>query len=152
MTQAVDVVKVALTLQAIPLAKRGPFNNITDWTTFKTKLIEEFGRIDIFGRDLNQVFNRYESVQEVAKDLSHKIKTLQANLEFMQNFHDKEDLHSVALTQTLVQNIMKSLPLEVRPSFNEQFSKFRDQFPANVQPPATFLFLAKFLEKLEKNY
>ena len=142
---------MALTLQAIPLSKRGPFNNITDWNTFKTKLIEEFGSIDIFGRDVNQVFNllpRYESVQEVAEDLSHKIKTLQANLEIMQDFHDKEDLHSVALTQTLVQNIMKSLPLEVRPSFNDQFSKFRDQCPANVRPPARFLFLAK----LEKNF
>ena len=146
---------MALTLQAIPLSKRGPFNNITDWNTFKTKLIEEFGSIDIFGRDVNQVFNllpRYESVQEVAEDLSHKIKTLQANLEIMQDFHDKEDLHSVALTQTLVQNIMKSLPLEVRPSFNDQFSKFRDQCPANVRPPATFFFLATFVEKLEKNY
>ena len=65
LTQAGDVVKVALTLQAIPINKRGPFNNISDWTTFKTKLIEEFGSIDIFGRDVNQVFNllpRYESV------------------------------------------------------------------------------------------
>ena len=95
---------------------------------------------------------RYESVQEVAEDLSHKIKTLQANLEIMQDFHDKEDVHSVALTQPLVQNIMKSLPLEVRPSFNDQFSKFCDQCPSNVRPPATFLFLAKFVEKLEKNY
>ena len=47
---------------------------------------------------------------------------------------------------------MKSLPLEVRPSFNDQFSKFRDQCPANVRPPATFFFLATFVEKLEKNY
>ena len=116
------MVKVALTLQAIPLAKRGPFNNITDWPTFKVKLIEEFGSIDVFGRDVNQTFNllpRYESVQEVAEDLSPKIKTLQANLEIMQNFHDKEDLNNVALTQLLVQNIMKSLPSEVRPSFND---------------------------------
>ena len=30
LTQVGDVVKVALTLQAIPLNKRGPFNNITD--------------------------------------------------------------------------------------------------------------------------
>ena len=70
----------------------------------------------------------------------------------MQDFHDKEDLNSVALTQPVVQNIMKSLPLEVRPSFNDQLPKFRDQCPANVRPPATFLFLAKFVEKLEKNY
>ena len=70
----------------------------------------------------------------------------------MQNFHDKEDLHSVALTQHLVQNIMKSLPPEVRPSFNDQFSKFRKQCPANVRPPATFRFLAQFVEDLEKNY
>ena len=135
LTRAADMVKVALTLQAIPLNKRGPFNNITEWKTFKTKLIEEFGSIDIFGRGVNQVFNllpRYESVQEVAEDLSHKIKILQANLEIMQDFHDKEDFHSVPLTQPLVQNIMKSLPLEVRPSFNDQFSKFRDQCPTNV--------------------
>ena len=149
------MVKVALTLQAIPLAKQGPFNNIVDWPTFKSKLIEEFGSIDIFGRDINQVFNllpRYESVQEIAEDLSPKIKTLQANLNIMENFHDKEDLHSVAITQSLVQNIMKSLPMEVRPSFNEQFSKFRKQCPANVRPPATFLFLAQFVDELEKNY
>jgi len=155
LTQAEDNVKVALTQQAIPLAKRGPFNNIIDWPTFKIKLIEEFGSIDIFGRDVNQTFNllpRYESVQEVAEDLSPKIKTLQANLEIMQNFHDKEDLHSVALTQQLVQNIMKSLPPEVRPSFNDQFSKFRKQCPANVRPPATFEFLTQFVEDLEKNY
>ena len=155
MTRAEDVVKVALTLQAIPLAKRGPFNIIIGWPTFKTKLIEEFGSIDIFGRDANQTFNllpRYKLVQEVAEDLSPKIKTLQANLEIMQNFQDKEDLHSLALTQPLVQNIMKSLPPEVRPSFNHQFSKFREQCSANVRPSATFLFLAQFVEKLEKNY
>ena len=155
LTQAEDNVKVALTQQAIPLAKRGPFNNIIDWPTFKIKLIEEFGSIDIFGRDVNQTLNLlpcYESVQEVAEDLSTKIKTLQANLEIMQNFHDKEDLHSVALTQPLVQNIMKSLPSEVRPSFNDQFSKFRKQCPANVRPPATFRFLAQFVEEMEKNY
>ena len=152
LTRAEDVVKVALTLQAIPLAKQGPFNNIIDWPTFKTKLIEEFGSIDIFGRDVNQVFNllpRYESVQEVAEDLSPKIKTLQANLNIMENFHNKENLHSVAITQSLVQNIMRSLPMEVRPSFNEQFSKFREQCPDNVRPPATFLFLAQFVDKLE---
>ncbi len=57
-----------------------------------------------------------------------------------------------ALTQQLVQNIMKSLPPEVRPSFNDQFSKFRKQCPANVRPPATFEFLTQFVEDLEKNY
>ena len=135
MTRAEDVVKVALTFQAIPLAKQGPFNNIIDWPTFKTKLIEEFRSIDIFGRDVNQVFNllpRYESVQEIAKDLSPEIKTLQANLNIMENFHNKENLHSVALTQSLVQNIMKSLPMEVRPSFNDQFSRFHKQCLDNV--------------------
>ena len=57
---------------------------------------------------------RYESVQEVAEDLSPKIKTLQANLKIIQQFHDVEDLHKVALTPALVQNIMRSLPLDGR--------------------------------------
>jgi len=70
----------------------------------------------------------------------------------MENLHNKENLLSVAITQSLVQNIMKSLPMEVRPSFNEQFAKFRKQSPDNVRPPATFLFLAQFVDELEKNY
>ena len=70
----------------------------------------------------------------------------------MENFHNKENLHSIALTQSLVQNIMKSLPMEVRPSFNDQFSRFRKQCPDNVQPSTTFLFLAQFVDELEKNY
>ena len=115
LTKCADPVRLVITLQAIPANKRGSLNNITDWNVFKIKLIEEFGSIDIFGRDVNQIFDllpRYESVQEVAKDLSPKIKTLQANLKIIQQFHKVENLHSVALTQTLVQNIMRSLPME----------------------------------------
>ena len=63
-----------------------------------------------------------------------------------------EDLHSVALTQTLVKNIMRSLPLEVRSSFNDQFMNFCSLDPSNVQPPATFLFLAQYVSKIKKNY
>ena len=61
---------------------------------------------------------RYESVQEVAEDLSPKIKTLLANLEIIQQFHILEDLHNVALTPNLVQNVMRSLPMKVMSSFN----------------------------------
>ena len=95
---------------------------------------------------------RYESVQEVAEDLSPKIKTLQANLKVIQQFHDVENLHSVALTQTLVQNIMRSLPSDGRSSFNKQFMHFGSLDPNNVRPPATFLFLAQYVNKLEKHY
>ena len=37
--------------------KRGPLNNITNWNSFKHRLIEEFGSIDIFGRDFNLIFD-----------------------------------------------------------------------------------------------
>ena len=49
---------------------------------------------------------------------------------------------------------MRSLCLDVRPSFNDQFSQFWEQCTANVRPLATFLFLAKFeyVNKLEKKY
>ena len=119
--------------------KRGPLNDITDWTSFKSKLIDEFGSIDIFGRDVNQIFDllpKFESVQEVAEDLSPKIKTLQANLKIIQQFHKAENLYNVAITQTLVSNIIRSLPMEVRNSFNTQYMKFRDQNPDNVQSAA----------------
>ena len=142
-------------LQAIPLNKRWSFNNINDWSSFKTRLIEEFGSIDIFGRDVNQIFDflpRYKIVQEVAEDLAPKIKTLQANLEIIKQFQDMEDLHNISLTQHLVQNVMRSLPIEVRSSFNNQFMEFRGNDHANIRPPATFLFLAQYVNKLEKNY
>ena len=124
-----------LTLQALPLSKKGPFNNFSNWDEFKIKLIDKFGSIDIFGRDVNQIFDLlpcYESVQEVANGLSPQIKTLQANLEIMQQFHDMEDLHSVALTKSLTDNIMRSLPSELSPSFTDQFMTFRGQDPSNV--------------------
>ena len=78
--------KLHHTLHAIPLNKRGPLNHITDWDTFRVPLIEEFGSINIFGREVNQLFDLlpcYESVQEVAEDLAPKIKTLQSNLKTM---------------------------------------------------------------------
>ena len=72
-----------LTFNAIPVDKKGPLNNITDWNNFKIKLIEEFRSIDIFGREVNQIFDllpHYESVQEVAEDLPPKIKTIKPTL------------------------------------------------------------------------
>ena len=51
LTRCDDPAKLVLTLQAIQLNKRGSFNNINDWSSFKTRLIEEFGSIDAFGRD-----------------------------------------------------------------------------------------------------
>ena len=87
--------------QAIPLSKKGSLANIIDWPTYKARLIEEFG--SIFGRDVTRVFKhlpRYESVQEVAEDLAPKIKTLQANLEVVKQFHDAEIIYNVALTPT----------------------------------------------------
>ena len=94
----------------------------------------------------------YESVQEVANDLAPKIKTLQANLEIMQQFHDMEDLHNVALTQHLTLNIMRSLPSELRTSFNDQYITFREQDPSNGRSPAMFAFLAQFVSRTEKSY
>ena len=80
--------------------------------------------------------------------MSPKIKTLQANLGIIQQFHKVENLHSVALTQTLIQNIVRSLPMEVRLSFNNKFVKFRKQDPDNVQPSATFEFLANYVNEI----
>ena len=113
------------------------------------------GSIDVYGRDVNQDFallTRFESVQECAEILAPKIKKLQSNLNIMQEFFDLEILHNLTLTQQLVHNIMKSLPLEVKSSFNKKYADFRDLRPENVKSPITFEFLAKFVYKMEKNY
>ena len=147
--------KLHHTLHAIPLNKRGPLNHINDWDTFRVSLIEEVGSINVFGREVNQLFDvlpPYESVQEVAEDLAPKINTLQSNLKTMGQFQKLEHLRSVAITQSLNQNIMKSLPLEVRSSFNDQFTLFQEQSPDNILAPNTFSFLAQFDNKLKKNY
>jgi len=150
-----DQVKLKLTLEAIPMDKQGLLNDVMEWDQFKERLIEEFGSIDVYGRDINQEFallTRCKSVQECAEILAPKIKRLQSNLNIMQEFFDLEILQNVTLTQQLVQNIMKSLPLEVKPSFNEKYADFRDLHPENVKSPITFEFLAQFIYKMEKNY
>ena len=141
--------------QAIPLNKKGSLANIIDWPTYKARLIEEFGSIDIFGRDVIGIFKqlpRYESVQEVAEDLTPKIKTLQANLEVVKQFHDAHVIYSIALTPSLNNYITKSFPTKVRVSFNEKYMEFREIDPDNVMPPATFLFIAQFVSRVERQY
>jgi len=150
-----DQVKLKLTLEAIPMDKQGLLNDITEWEQFKERLIEEFGSIDVYGRYVNQDFallTRFESLQDCAEILAPKIKKLQSNLNIMQEFFDLEILHNVTLTQQLVHNIMKSLPLEVKSSFNKKYADFIDLRPENVKSPITFEFLAKFIYKMEKNY
>ena len=135
--------------------KKGPLNNITDWDEFKTKLVEEYRSIDIFGREVNQIFDLlpyYESVQEVAEDLSPKIKKLQFDLIIIQQFHDVENLHSVALIQHLIQSIIRRIPLEVKANFNERYMKFCNENADNIRPPASFAFIAQFVNELAKNY
>ena len=51
-------------------------------------------------------------MQEVAEDLAPKIKTLQANLEVVKQFHDADNLYNVPLTPNLNQFIMKCFPIE----------------------------------------
>ena len=112
--------------QAIPLNKRGSLANIIDWPNYKAMLIE-FGSIDIFGREVKGVFKHlfsYKSVQEVPEDLAPKIKTLQANLEVVKQFHNADNLYNVALTPALNQYSMKCFPIEVRPSFDEKYMEF----------------------------
>ena len=155
LTGCPDRAKLTLTLQAIPTDKKGPLNNITDWDEFKIKLVDEYGSIDVFGREVNQIFDLlpyYETVQEIAEDLSPKIKKLQSNLLIIQQFHDVEDLNSVALTQHLIHNIMRRIPKEVKGDFNKQYMKFRNKSAANVRPPASFAFIARFVNELAKNY
>ena len=47
-------------LQALPLNKSGSFINIIDWQSFKDRLVDEFGSVDIFGCKANAVFNLTE--------------------------------------------------------------------------------------------
>ena len=37
--------------------KREVFMNNSDWSSFKARLIDKFGSINIFARDANRVFN-----------------------------------------------------------------------------------------------
>ena len=101
---------------------------------------------------LFELLPRYESVQEVAEDLAPKIMQLQSNLKTMEQFHKLEHLHSVAITQSMIQSIMKSLPMEVKSSFNEQFNSFKRQNPDHILAPNTFSFLAQFIIELKGNY
>ena len=147
--------KLHHTLHAIPMDKRGVLNHIDNWEDFKIALIDEFGSINVFGREVDLIFNslpRFESVQEIAEELAPKIKKLQSNLVTMSQFHKLEHLHGVAITRNLNSNIMRSLPSEVRPTFNEKYTSFHRQDPGNVMAPKTFEFLAQYVDEVRRNY
>ena len=140
--------------QAILLNKRGSLANIIDWPTYKARLIKEFGSINIFEWDLEGVFKHlscYKSVQEVAKDLAPKIKTLQASLEVVNQFHNRDNLYNITLTPNLNQYIIKCFPMEVRSYFNKKY-EFVDIDSDSFRALVTFQFIAQFVCKLERNY
>ena len=112
-------------LRTMPLEKTPQFTNITNWTNFKGKLISEFGSILILAREAHAVFNLlpvYESVQEVAKDLSPKIKNLESIIECVQEYHPLGILYNAVLTPDLNSNIIRSLPIELRITFNDKYT------------------------------
>ena len=149
LTQAEDNVKVAPTQNAIPLAKRGPFINIIDWPTLKVKLIEEF-RSRYF-REKRKSKMQPLPLLRVSPDLSPKIKTLQANLEIMQNFQQRRSPQRCPRPASGTKH-HEEPAFRGETIFQRSFSKLHKQCPANVQPPATFRFLAQFVEELGKNY
>ena len=70
----------------------------------------------------------------------------------VKQFHNTHVIYSVTLTPNLNQYIMKSFPTEVRASFNEKYMEFREIDPDNVMAPATFLFIAQFVSRVEHQY
>ena len=121
------------------------FNNISDLAIFKKKLISEFGGIAIFAQAANSVFNLipvYQSVQELAEDLAPKIKNLESIIECMEEYHSIETLYNTVLTQDLNINIIRSLPMELRISFNDKCIAFINlDSDNNICSPAVFKFL-----------
>ena len=95
-TKCPESARTQLMRQAMPLDKTPQFNNISDWTLFKKKLITGFGGIPIFARKTHSVFNLisvYKSVQELSEDLAPKIKNLESLTEFMKEYYPIETLY-----------------------------------------------------------
>ena len=142
-------------IRAMPLEKTPQFTNITNWTNFREKLISEFGSIPILAPQAHAVFNLlpvYESVQEVAKDLSPKIKNQQSIIECVQEYHPRGILYNPVLTPDLNSNIIRSLPMELRITFNDKYTTFINLDPDNICSPAVFKFLNQCVENLNNSY
>ena len=89
--------------------------------------------------EAHAVFNLlpvYESVQEVAKDLSPKIKNLESFIEWVQEYHPCGILYNAVLTPDLNSNIIRSLPMELRITFNDKYTTFINLDPDNICSPA----------------
>ena len=142
--------------QAMPLNKTPQFNNISDWTLFKKKLITGFGGIPIFARKTHSVFNLisvYKSVQELSEDLAPKIKNLESIIECMKEYHSIETLFNTVLTPDLNTNIIRSLPIKLRISFNNKYTAFFNlDTDNNICSPAVFKFLNQYVENLNDSF
>ena len=143
-------------INAMPLEKNLQFNNITNWTNFKKKFISEFGSIPILECKAHAVFNLlpvYKSVQELAEDLSPKIKNLESIINCVQEYHPIGTLHNSVLTPNLNSNIIRTLPMELRISFNKKYTAFFNLDPDNnICSPAVFKFLNLYVEDLNNSY
>ena len=130
--------------QALPFNKTPQINNISDWTIFKKKLITEIGGIPIFANKVLSVFNLipvYESVQELAKDLAPKIKNLESIIACMKEYHSIRTLYNTMLTPDLNINIIRSLSIELRISFNDKYTVFNNlDADNNICSAAVFKF------------
>ena len=142
--------RTEMMIRAMPLEKTPQFTNMyTNWTNFKEKLNSEFGSIPILVWEAHAAFSLlpvYESVQEVAKDSSPKIKNLKSIIECVQEYHPRGILYNTVFTPDLNSNIIRSLPMELRITFNDKYTAFINLDPDNICSPAVFKFLNQYMQ------
>ena len=61
-------------------------------------------------------------------------------------------LYNAVLTPDLNSNIIRSLPLELRITFNNKYTAFINLDPDNICSPAVFKFLNQYVENLNNSY
>ena len=95
-----DTDKTQLMLRTMPLDKRGSFLNITNQNEFKNKLINDFGNVAAFGREVQRQFNqspRSDSMKELVDVLAPKVQQLVTTLKCLANFHPSNKFHNLTL-------------------------------------------------------
>ena len=147
-------------LQNMPPDKKGSFFNINDWNKFMVKLINDFGNIAAFGREVQCQFNhppRSDSMKELVEILAPKVQQLMTTLNCLSIFHPTNKLHNLTLTLAPNKAIISHLPSAICPQFHAKVNVFHAKVnlfhcsdPDNALSPAIFYFLAKFISKIEK--
>ena len=126
------------------------------WQEFKDKLINDFGSLHVFRREVLKQFSHLDQplqgLQELIEQLVPAIKTLESHIKCVATFHDPDLLYNNTLTSSLNDTIISCIPIASRQFFFRRLQEFTKQNTQNSLASNIFNFISEDLSEEAKTF